>query len=99
MNQFMISEKFESIKADQLFNAGRTSLIDLGMEIIKDRSIAFLLQARTITEEVVINANFIVNAIQKEFSIILTSEIADLKLLKGFAERFIKTLKTYLEEQ
>lgn len=99
MNNFKISEKYVSFSADQVFKAGRASLTDLEMEIIKDRSIAYLLQARTIGGGDVINANIIVNAFQNEYSITLASETADQALLKVFADRFVEALKNHLDEQ
>jgi hypothetical protein len=98
VTNYKISEKFESVKPGEVFDAGRTSLADLDMEIVKDRSFALLLQART-TGDHVINANFIVNGFQNEFSLTLTSETADQEALHALAERFKVTLYQHLVQQ
>lgn len=98
MNNYKISEKFESLKPEHVFEAGRTSFADLEMEIVKDRSFALLLQVRT-TGDHVINANFIVNGFQNEFTLTLTSDTADAEALHTLAERFAERLKQHLPQQ
>jgi hypothetical protein len=98
MNNYKISEKFESVKPEQVFDAGRASFADLEMEIVKDRSFALLLQTR-LTGNDVINANFIVNGFQNEFTLTLTSETADQEALQELAERFVERLNQQLTEQ
>lgn len=98
MANFTISEKISGYKAEQLFTAGRSSLNELKMEIVKDRSIAFLLQARTTDRNDVINVNFIVNAFQNECSLALTSETADQETLKVLAGQLMDALKRHLDE-
>lgn len=98
MNNHKISEKFESVKPEQVFEAGRTSFVDLEMEIVKDRSFALLLQVRTKGDHV-INANFIVNGFQNEFTLTLTSETADAEALHALAEQFAERLKQHLAQE
>jgi hypothetical protein len=98
MNNYKISEKFESLKPEQVFEAGRTSFADLEMEIVKDRTFALLLQVRT-TGDHEINANFIVNGFQNEFTLTLTSETADAEALHALAEQFAERLKQNFSEQ
>jgi RNA binding exosome subunit len=98
MANYTISEKISGHKAEQLFKAGRSSLEELKMEIVKDRSIAFLLQARTTDRDDVINVNFIVNAFQNECSLALTSETAVHETLKVLAGQFIDALRRQLNE-
>lgn len=98
LDNYKISEKFKSVKPAQVFEAGRNSFADLEMEIVKDRSFALLLQVR-MTGEHVINANFIVNGFQNEFTLTLTSETADQEALHALAERFKVTLYQHLAQQ
>jgi len=98
MSNYKISEKFEVLKPGEVFEAGRASFADLEMEIVKDRSFALLLQTR-LTGEDVINANFIVNGFQNEFTLTLTSETADDNALLSLARRFVERLNQHLAEQ
>jgi hypothetical protein len=97
MNNYKIVEKFVSVKPNQVFEAGRTSFADLEMGIVKDRSFALLLQARRLGDHV-INANFIVDGFQNEFTLTLSSETANQEALQGLAERFTAKLNQYLTE-
>lgn len=95
MENLSISEKFEAVKPDQVFAAGRNAFADLDMEIVKDRSFALLLQART-TGADPINANFMVNGFKNEFSLTLTSERANPEGLQALAESFKQALEQHL---
>lgn len=97
MNNYKISEKFEAVKPGEVFEAGRTSFDDLEMEIVKDRSFALLLQTR-LTGNDVINANFIVNGFQNEFTLTLNSETAGADAMQSLAERFVERLNQHLTE-
>lgn len=98
MEKFQVTEKYEGIKAERVFEVGKLTFSDLGMKIIKDRSFAFLLQGSLSVGENLINANFIVSAFQNEINLTLTSETADKEVLSDSAKRFMETLKSRLVE-
>jgi hypothetical protein len=98
MSNYQVSQKFEAVKPGEVFEAGRASFADLEMEIVKDRSFALLLQTR-LTGKDVINANFIVNGFQNEFTLTLTSETADDDALQSLAGRFVERLNQQLADQ
>jgi len=97
MEKLHISEKHEGTKPERVFEAGKSTFSDLGIDIKKVRTFAFLLQGSLSSEEHLINANFIVSAFQNEFNLTLTSETANKEELNSFANRFIKSLKNYLD--
>ena len=96
METFQFKGKYEGIKPNQVFDAGKTAFVSLGMEIVKDRSFAFLLQTKTSGGADVINANFIVSPFQNEYNLTLTSETADQETLDAFAKAFADKLKENL---
>ena len=99
IEKLQISEHYEGIKPDQVFEAGKLAFSKLGMDIVKDRSFAFLLQGSVSLEENLINANFIVNAFQNLLNLTLTSETASMEALNSFAKSFLETLRSNLDKQ
>ena len=74
MSKREITESYTELKPDQIFEAGKSVLKELGFEIFKTRPFAFLIQAKKPVESGVINANLIANAFSKEFTITVKGE-------------------------
>lgn len=98
MAKLQKTEKFEGNKPENVFDAGKKVFDEMDMEIIKVRSFAFLLQARTKDGGDLIGANFIVSSFQNEFSLTLTTETAGKEVLETFADEYLKRLKHHLSE-
>ena len=99
MTKLYIKENFEGSKSEQVFEASKATFNELGMEILKVRAFAFLIQARTTPEEDLINANLLVSNFEDEFTLSLSSETADQESLKYLANRFVETLNKILCDQ
>ena len=99
MAKLQIEEKYEGWKPGDVFEASKAAFNEIGMEILKVRAFAFLLQARTTTEEDLIEANLLVSNFEDEFTLSLSSETADQESLNHLAKEFVETLKRLLHEQ
>ena len=98
MAKLQKTEKFKGNKPETVFEAGKKVFDEMGMEIIKVRSFAFFLQARTKDPGDIIDANFIVSGFQNEFSLTLTSESAGQEKLETFADEYLEKLDHHLSE-
>jgi len=96
MSKLQINEKFEGLTSEQVFEASKAAFNELGMVVFKVRSFAFLLQARTASEEDLVNANLIVSAFENEFNLTLSSETVDQESLIDLADKFIEKIKNIL---
>ena len=99
MVKLQIKEKFEGPNPGEVFEASKAAFKEMGMEILKVRAFAFLLQARMTAKEDLINANLLVSNFEDEFTLSLSSEAADQELLDDLAIKFVDTLNKILHEQ
>ena len=91
-----ITKKLENIKPEQVFEAGKTTFKELGMEIYKMRSIAFLVQARTTGEEGLILANIIASPFANEMSLTVKSDTASQETVDAVTHKIFSTLEKHL---
>ena len=76
MARYGIKKNYENIKPEQVYEAGKATFTDLGLEIYKMRPFAYLVQARTTGEEGLINVNIIASPFAKEFNLTVKSDTA-----------------------
>lgn len=91
-----ITQKLENIKPEQVFDAGKATFNELGMDIYKVRPFAYLVQARTIGDEGLINANIVANPFVKEWSLTVKSDTASQKTVDATARKIFSALEKHL---
>jgi hypothetical protein len=98
MARYGISKKLEAgIKPERVFEASQATFKKLGWEIYKMRSIAFLVEARTTTDEGYILANIIATVFgNSEISLTIKSDTASQATLEAQAETIFSTLEKIL---
>ncbi len=95
-NKAQITHPFADASPGEVFDAGKQALNQLGYAIVKDRSFAYLLQARKTEQTTTIDLNFIVNAFEKVVNLTLSSETADEDVLHAAGKQVIETLQEQL---
>jgi len=91
-----ITQKLKNIKPEQVFEAGKATFKELEMEIYKMRSIAFLVQARTIGDEGLILANIIASPFANEMSLTVKSDTASQETVDAATQKIFSTLEKHL---
>lgn len=91
-----ITHQFADVSPGEVFDAGKQALNQLGYAIVKDRSFAYLLQARKTEATGTIDVNFIVNAFEKVVNLTLSSEMAADDALHAAGQQVIETLQKQL---
>ena len=91
-----ITKKLDDLKPEQVFEAGKITFNELGMEIYKMRSIAFLVQARTTGKGDLILANIIANPFLNEISLTVKSETASQDTVDAVTQKIFGTLEKHL---
>jgi len=91
-----ITQKLKDIKPEQIYKAGKATFDELGMEIYKMRPFAFLVQARTTSDEGLINANIIANSFVKEWSLTVKSDTASQETVDATAHKIFSALEKHL---
>ena len=91
-----ITRKLEDNKPEQVFEAGKATFNELGMEIYKMRPIAFLVQARIIGDEGLILANIITNPFLNEISLTVKSDSATQETVDATAQNIFAILEKHL---
>ncbi len=91
-----ITHPFADESPGEVFEAGKQALNELGYAIVKDRSFAYLLQARKTHLSDTIDVNFIVNAFEKVVNLTLSSETADEDALTAAGQRVIEMFQEQL---
>lgn len=91
-----ITQKLENLKPEQVFEAGKATFQELGMEIYKIRAIAFLVQARTIGEEGLILANLIASPFANEMSLTVKSDTASQQTVDATTQKIFSVLEKHL---
>jgi len=92
------TQKFEGVTPENVFKTAKSLFEEMGMEIIKVRSFAFFLQAKTKGGGDLIDANFMVSSFQNEFSLTLISETVSMEKLETFAADYLNKFEHYLHE-
>ena len=93
-----INKKLKDIKPEQVFEAGKATFNELGMEIYKMRPFAFLVEARIIGDEGLINANIIASPFVKELNLTVKSETASQETVDAAAQKIFSTLEKHLNK-
>ncbi|MDO9545640.1 MAG: hypothetical protein Q7J07_02685 [Pelolinea sp.] len=91
-----IMQKLENIKPEQVFEAGKATFNELGMEIYKMRPFAFLVQARITGDEGLINANIIASPFSNELNLTVKSDTASQETVDATAQKIFSSLEKHL---
>ena len=93
-----ITRNLYDYKPEQVFEAGKATFNELGMEIYKMRPIAFLVQARITGDEGLILANIITNPFLKEINLTVKSDSATQETVDATAQKIFATLEKHIGE-
>ena len=96
MARYGIKKNYDNMGPEQVFEAGKATFTDLGLDIYKLRPFAYLVQGRTTGKEEVINVNLIASPFAKEFNLTLKSETAAQESVDALAEKVLSTLENKL---
>lgn len=96
MSRTTIQKIYSELKPELIYEASKKALTDLGHEVYKQRPFAYLVEARTTTEEGLVLANMIVNAFTKEFSLVVKSETASQENVDDIANNILKAFEENL---
>jgi len=93
----IIKKLDENLKPEQVFEASQAAFKELGWEIYKMRPIAFLVEARTTTEDGYILANIITKVFgEREISITLKGDTASQAAVEAQGEKILASLEKAL---
>lgn len=97
MSRITKQKIYEQVKPEMVFEAAKKTLLDLGYDVYKQRPFAFLVEARTTTEEGLVLVNMIINSFTKELSLVVKSETASQEIVDKIVEKIFEMFESNLK--
>lgn len=99
MIKVQFKESYVGASPLEVFEASKAAFEEMGMEIIKVRSFAYFLQARTTTHVGMISASIMVSSFQNSYELIFSSDTENQEILNQLANDFNSSLNHQINKE